>query len=150
MQAAQKTFISSTNWTDRIGPSAALATLKKYQRESVDQYIVEYGNKIKNIWLAASNSCGIDITVSGLPTLASFGFTRPDQIALNTRFTIEMLMGGFLAFRQFKASFAHNDEDLSLYADAVNKTFADLASDPDSVKLLTPPHHIGFQRLTKE
>ena len=30
MEASQKTFISSTNWTDRIGPVAALATIEKY------------------------------------------------------------------------------------------------------------------------
>ena len=28
MEAAQKTFISSTFWTERIGPSAAIASLK--------------------------------------------------------------------------------------------------------------------------
>ena len=28
MEAAQNTFISSTFWTERIGPTAALATLK--------------------------------------------------------------------------------------------------------------------------
>ena len=29
MQSANETFISSTNWTERVGPSAALATIKK-------------------------------------------------------------------------------------------------------------------------
>ena len=33
MEAAQSTFISSTFWTERIGPSAALATLKIMKRE---------------------------------------------------------------------------------------------------------------------
>ena len=33
MEAAQSTFISSTFWTERIGPTAALATLKLW-RES--------------------------------------------------------------------------------------------------------------------
>jgi len=32
MDAAQKTFISSTFWTERIGPSAALATLKVMEK----------------------------------------------------------------------------------------------------------------------
>ena len=34
MESAQSTFISSTNWTDRIGPAAALATIKKYKKQS--------------------------------------------------------------------------------------------------------------------
>ena len=32
MEAAQRTFISSTYWTERIGPTAALATIKKFRR----------------------------------------------------------------------------------------------------------------------
>ena len=32
MEAAQNTFISSTFWTERIGPTAALATLEGYGR----------------------------------------------------------------------------------------------------------------------
>lgn len=50
MQAAQKTFISSTNWTDRVGPVAALATLKKYQETSADKHIISIGNKTQQIW----------------------------------------------------------------------------------------------------
>ena len=33
MEAAQKTFISSTFWTERIGPTAALKTLEIMERE---------------------------------------------------------------------------------------------------------------------
>ena len=35
MDAAQKTFISSTFWTERIGPSAALKTLRLCKRQKV-------------------------------------------------------------------------------------------------------------------
>jgi hypothetical protein len=31
MEAAQSTFISSTNWTERIGPVAAVRTIQKYR-----------------------------------------------------------------------------------------------------------------------
>ena len=40
MQKAQDTFISSTFWTDRIGPAAALETLKQIEKQ-----IVESNNK---------------------------------------------------------------------------------------------------------
>ena len=33
MEAAQNTFISSTFWTERIGPTAALKTLDVMERE---------------------------------------------------------------------------------------------------------------------
>jgi glutamate-1-semialdehyde aminotransferase len=150
MQAAQTTFISSTNWTDRVGPVAALATLRKYQRERAEERLIAIGNQTKAIWNASAAKAGLAISVSGLPTLAAFGFQHPQAVALNTRFTIEMLQRGFLGFRQFKASLAHGDAEMSAYAQACDEVFARLATLPAEALLETPPHHAGFQRLTKE
>jgi len=150
MQAAQTTFISSTNWTDRVGPTAALATLKKYRREQVEKRLIETGNRVKGIWHEAAQSHGLEVKVTGLPTLAALSFVISHQTEWNTRFTIEMLRRGFLGFRQFKPSFAHDNYALDAYAVAVNNVFAELASDVEGKKLDTPKHHSGFQRLTKE
>ena len=40
MKVAQDTFISSTYWTDRVGPAAALATIKKMKDK--DKEMIEY------------------------------------------------------------------------------------------------------------
>jgi glutamate-1-semialdehyde aminotransferase len=150
MQAAQTTFISSTNWTDRVGPAAALATLKKYQRESVEQHIIASGKMVKDIWQRCALATGLEVNVTGLPSLAAFSFKARHPMGMNTRFTIEMLQEGFLGFRQFKPSLAHQGEDLSLYSSAVFRVFAKLSADPECNELDTPKHHAGFQRLTKE
>jgi glutamate-1-semialdehyde 2,1-aminomutase len=150
MQAAQTTFISSTNWTDRVGPVAALATLRKYQREQADRRLIATGEQTKRIWHAAADQAGLAITVSGLPTLAAFGFQHPQAVAMNTRFTIEMLRRGFLGFRQFKASLAHGPAEMDTYANACHEVFVLLATLPAESLLQTPSHHSGFQRLTKE
>lgn len=150
MQAAQTTFISSTNWTDRIGPAAALATLKKYQREKVDAHIIAFGNQVKDVWRQTAAQYGLNIDVTGLPTLAAFAFKSPQAMALNTRFTIEMLKEGFLGFRQLKASLAHGEVELEKYRAAVERVFGALATDPECNRLDTPKHHSGFQRLTRE
>jgi glutamate-1-semialdehyde aminotransferase len=150
MQAAQSTFISSTNWTDRIGPTAALATLRKYQREQAEKHLIEAGNRVKDIWREAARRCGLDIQVTGLPTLAAMGFSTPQAVAWNTRFTVEMLRRGFLGFRQFKPSLAHDAAVIEAYGVAVNEVFALLSADPQCSELKTPQHHAGFQRLTKE
>jgi len=150
MQAAQTTFISSTNWTDRIGPTAALATLKKYQRDHVDKHLIEIGNKVKEIWKTSAANAGLLVNVTGLPSLAAFAFQSPKPMEMNTRFTIEMLKEGFLGFRQFKPSQAHSQPDLNQYAVAVSKVFERIAADPECFALDTAKHHGGFQRLTKE
>lgn len=150
MQAAQTTFISSTNWTDRVGPTAALATLKKYQREKVEKHLIATGNQVKDIWRQAALNNGLEVNVTGLPSLAAFAFKARHPMGMNTRFTIEMLKEGFLGFRQFKPSFAHGQEELRRYQSAVDKIFPMLAADLECAELSTPKHHAGFQRLTKE
>jgi len=150
MQAAQSTFISSTNWTDRVGPTAALATLKKYQREKVDLQITETGNAVKNLWMNAAAEHGLKIKVTGIPTLAAFSFDYENAVSLNTRFVIEMLKNGVLGFRQFKASYAHGDQALDFYRDTLDAVFSNISQDKDCFNLDTPSHHIGFQRITKE
>ncbi|OFZ97447.1 MAG: aminotransferase class III [Betaproteobacteria bacterium RIFCSPLOWO2_02_FULL_62_17] len=149
MQSAQTTFISSTNWTDRIGPVAALATLRKYQRLGVEKHLIATGNQVKQIWRSAAEAHGLKINVTGLPSLAAFAFKSSDAMALNTRFTIELLRRGFLGFRQFKPSLAHQPADLSQYQTAVDEVFALIAADP-AARIDTPLAHSGFQRLTKE
>ena len=38
MDAAQETFVSSTAWTERVGPVAALATLRKHREQNVARH----------------------------------------------------------------------------------------------------------------
>jgi glutamate-1-semialdehyde aminotransferase len=150
MQAAQTTFISSTNWTDRVGPAAALATLKKYQRDQVEAHLIWMGNEVKEIWRTEAAKASLLLNVTGLPSLAAFEFRYPKSLEMNTRFTIEMLKEGFLGFRQFKPSAAHTESELNDYASSVNRVFEKIAKDPDCRALSTATHHSGFQRLTKE
>jgi len=150
MQAAQSTFISSTNWTDRVGPTAALATLKKYQETRTDEHIISIGNKTQQIWQDAASKTGLQIDVTGLPTLSAFGFKSNQSMDLNTRFVVEMLQRGFLGFRQFKPSLAHGDAELGKYKDAVVEVFEILSQLPEDHILNSETAHTSFKRLTKE
>ena len=49
MESAQTTFISSTFWTERIGPTAALACLAEMERTNSWQIISEKGKLIKSV-----------------------------------------------------------------------------------------------------
>ena len=150
MEAAQTTFISSTNWTDRVGPAAALATLKKYQDAEADRHIIRMGKKVKSIWLDAAMNCDLDIEVSGLPSLPSFSFKNSHAMGLHTRFVIEMLQREFLGFRQFKPSMAHGDSEVALYKAAVEDIFEILSNLSEEEILISPVAHSGFSRLTPE
>ena len=150
MEAAQSTFISSTNWTDRMGPTAAIATIEKYKKNDVATRIISLGKKVKNIWKNAAEQNGIKLKISGIPSLPSFAFESAFSNELNTRFVSELLHRNILGFRQFKPSFAHSDIDLENYEFAINEVFKILATLPEDEIISTPVAHSGFYRLTPE
>lgn len=151
MQAAQKTFISSTNWTERVGPVAALATIRKIIREKVHKHIIRIGEQVMEGWEESARKTGLSIDVGGLPTVSHFSFQYDNDMELLTLFNQLMLDRGYLAFNQFKPSFAHTEEDVKLYISNVREVFAILkdALVNDSVKSLLkgPVAHDGFYRL---
>jgi len=154
MDAAQTTFISSTNWTERIGPAAALATIKKYADLEVNLHINKIGDLVSQGWVACGESAGLEIDANhhGLASLAHFSFKHPDEIYLSTYFTSRMLDLGWLAYTQFKPSLAHSEMHVNKYIDDCHKIFKEIAIAVKDGKtkeiLLTPPIKRGFARLT--
>jgi len=152
MQAAQGSFISSTYWTERIGPVAALATIRKYRRCNVAEHLVKAGESVQSGWKAAAGRHGLSISIQGIPPLAHFSFDYNNGQAVRTLFTQEMLKKGFLATNAFYACYAHEDSHIASYLDALDKTFAVIieAIEQNKVeKLLKGPiAHSGFHRLT--
>lgn len=153
MEAAQSTFISSTNWSERTGPVAALATIRKFDRENVAQHLIDIGEKIQKGWKEAADEAGLKIHIDGIPPLSHFSFEYENDLAISTFFTQEMLKKGFLAWTQFKSSYAHEDHHVEKYLKEVTGVFDGIskAIDKDQVeKLLEGPiARRGFYRLTK-
>src|ERR1700685_1223292 len=69
MEAAQTTFISSTFWTERIGPSAALKTLEVMARTRSWEQITQTGRDITAKWKTLADRHAIPITTGGLAAL---------------------------------------------------------------------------------
>jgi glutamate-1-semialdehyde 2,1-aminomutase len=153
MDAAQSTFISSTNWSERIGPVAALATIRKLIRENVIEYLMYIGENVQNGWREAADNAGLKIDVSDSPPLSHFSFKYENDLAISTLFTQEMLKRGFLAWTQFKPSYAHKDVHVEKYLENVQDVFYGIAKAIENgqvEKLLEGPvARRGFYRLTK-
>ncbi len=151
MEAAQTTFISSTNWTERVGPVAALATIKKLMKTNTPDRLAKVGGSVKRVWEAASAKHGVPITVGGSDAIASFSFSEPHALALQTLFTQEMLKQGILARNLFFGTLAHTDTHVKQYAKAVDLAFKTLkeAVNTGTVckRLNGPIVHSGFARL---
>ena len=59
MSLSTKTFISSAFWTERIGPSCAVAFIKKHQKLNLGKILSNKGKKIKQIWSASAHKSNI-------------------------------------------------------------------------------------------
>lgn len=115
MEAAQSTFISSTFWTERIGPTAALKTLEIMERVRSWEVVTAIGLTMRKRWQALAEDCGLTLSHWGLPALAGFGFQSPNALKYKTLITQEMLTQGFLASNSVYASLAHSPEIIEQY-----------------------------------
>ena len=151
MEAAQKTFISSTYWTDRIGPTAALAMIRKHRDMNVAQHLIHLGDQIQKGWRKQANKHGLSLQVGGLKPMSHFSFEVEDAQAVKAYFIQLMLEQGYLASNLFYASYAHTDDHVNSYLEAVDKTFAEIARSVDQGDILTKlrgePSKEGFKRL---
>ncbi len=152
MEAAQTSFISSTFWTERIGPTAALATLKVMEDIKSWEIITSIGKKIQEGWKSLALNNGLKIDVAGIPALSTYSFKSEHALAYKTLVTQEMLKKNILASTNFYASIAHKDEFIDRYFDELDKVFSIIKKCEDQElkieSLLEGPIcHSGFKRL---
>ncbi len=153
MQSAQNTFISSTYWTERIGPVASLATIRKMQKVNLPAHLKKIGTMIGGGWNKLAKKHNLKISVHGPEALVGFSFDYgQDNQAIRTLFTQEMLRLGYLASSGVYVSFAHKESHVKRYLNAVDKVFGILKNaiaEKKIYKLLEGPvAHTGFKRLT--
>lgn len=151
MDAAQSSFISSTYWTERIGPVAAISTIRKMMKYDVPKHLVSIGKSVKDGWTRLSDKHGLSVTVDGIEPLAHFTFKGEQTLVLKTLFTQSMLERGFLATTAFYSSFAHKDHLVADYLKACDDTMlfikkALVEGNPHKY-LKGPVCHSGFKRL---
>ncbi len=151
MEAAQSTFISSTFWTERIGPSAALKTLEVMEREKSWERITQTGRAIGERWQALARKHGLPIQLNGLPALIGFSLPLPDMLKYKTLITQEMLKKGFLAATSVYVCTEHTQPLVDRYFDALDPLFAlikecEMGRAVDTL-LEGPVCHAGFKRL---
>lgn len=151
MQAAQTTFISSTFWTERIGPTAALKTLEVMKGIKSWEMVTQTGLRIAFSWKKLAEKHGLSITTSGLPALTGFTFNSPNALFYKTLITQEMLAKGYLAGTSVYVCTEHNPELIENYFNALDPIFALISEceDGKDVKALLkgPVCHSGFKRL---
>ncbi len=150
MKAAEKSFISSTFWTERVGFVAANKTLELMERTKSYEKVIANGKYINQKWKDLANKYQIDIDISGIESITSFSFKK-NNLLYKTYITQEMLKKGFLASNLIYLSTKHTKAIIDKYIISLDKVFKKIKEHMISkkkIKLLQGPiSHTTFKRL---
>lgn len=152
MESAEKTFISSTFWTERIGPTAALKSLEIMEKEKSWVRITEIGKNIQKNWEEIALKYNVDIEINGIPSLSTFRFNYKNGAEYKTYLTQEFLSKGYLGTTSFYPSIVHEEDILKGYFEIFEEILFDISNfinENKNIKeyLKSPICHEGFKRL---
>lgn len=152
MKGAHESFISSTYWTERLGPVAALATLEKMQCIDVPAHIDRIGRAIQAVWRKHIDAHCLPVVVENhYPCFANFRFAHEQADELRVMFIQQMLKRGFLATDHVYVCLAHDEQSVDQYDRAVGEVFGEIAdalrADDVASRLIGLVAQKGFRRL---
>jgi len=152
MDVAQSTFISSTFWTERIGPTAALKTLEVMEKTKSWELVTNIGKKIGERWKNLGDKYQLPIKVNGLPSMIGFVIQSSDWLKYKTYMTQEMLKNNILASNVIYVCTEHGQQEIDNYfqiLDSIFKVISACESDDILIDSLLdgPVCHGGFKRL---
>jgi len=123
MKNIDKTFISSTFWTESIGPTAALKTIEKMEKQKSWDYLISTGKFIIDKWKKLSKNHNLKIKIYGIPSLCSFVFEGNKHDLYKALITQELLKKRILATNTIYLSTAHTKVILKRYFFHLDKVF---------------------------
>ena len=125
LEAAARSFVSSTYWTEAVGPTAALATIEKMSQLDLPTHLQRIGSMLRQGLAEAAARHGLPLTLAGHAAITSIAFDHPKNAALGTLFTVRMMERGILASSSFYASLAHQDSHVARYLEAAGPIYAE-------------------------
>ena len=150
MHYAQDAFITSTNWTERVGNVAALAMIDKFVKKDVSKHLLHIADLVWDGWDRLGKKHGIKLHLGGFKPMIHFSFEEDHYVNISY-FSQEMLKRGFLAGGGFYSMYAHQEKHVEKYLKAVDEVFENLAKlmKEGTVKdhLEGQPAQAGFGRI---
>ncbi len=128
MDAANDSFISSSYWTDGIGPAAALACIEKMQRMGTQKHVWSLGEKLQEkLRQLADQHPTLKLNVGSQPCAPSLAFQLDeDSLAAKTLMIREMLKRGFLFSSQLYVLGTHDTTQIDSMLNALDESLSEL------------------------
>ena len=143
MKSCNKTFLSSTFWSERVGFSAAIKTLQIMKKKKTWKLIKSKGLYLKSKWRKISKKNNLDIEIFGLDSIPQFKFKKNHNI-LKTFITREMLKRGYLASNVIYLSVSHTKKIIDNYIKNLDIIFNKIS------KIKNPKKEINIVEAHKE
>ncbi|MBM3858405.1 MAG: aminotransferase class III-fold pyridoxal phosphate-dependent enzyme [Verrucomicrobia bacterium] len=149
MDAANASFISSSYWTDGVGPAAALACVRKMQRVSAQQHVWTLGEKLQSgLRQIAAEHPSLRMKIGGMPAAPSLAF---ELGAAKTLYIRKMVQRGILASGQYYVMWPHSTEMVDTLLAALSEVCGELTALHDAGRLQaeagSATGQSGFARL---
>lgn len=152
MEHAQSSFISSTAWTESVGPTAALATIRKLIATNTPAHIEKIGAQFQSGMRSISEEFQVGLRLGGPACLTTLGFDQENPAALLTLYTRLLLERGFLAGGGFYPTLAHEPYHVDTMLSAVRELMPEIceaiARGDANARIQGMVKHTGFARLT--
>ncbi len=124
LNQSYNTFVSSTYWSERIGPTAALATIKEMERLKSWKLIVKKGGYIKNKILKISNKYKIKLKLNDSLSIINFKIIGKYNPAVYKNFiSQEMLKKKFICNDTIYVSVVHTKQIINKYLQEMELIF---------------------------
>jgi len=123
MQKAEKSFISSTFWTERIGFVAGLKTLEIMEKKKSWEILMKNGKYFNKKISELALKYKLKILISGIESITSFSFQSKYNLHYKTYITQEMLKKNYLASNLIFISTLHNKKIIDLYIKKLDPIF---------------------------
>ena len=124
MKESYNTFISSTYWSERIGPTAALATIKEMERIKSWRIIAKKGKYIKNKIFKLSKKYKIKLNLNDSLSIINFKISgKYEHVVYKNFISQEMLKKNLICNDTIYVSVAHSDLLIKKYLNELEKVF---------------------------
>lgn len=125
MSAIDRTFISSTFWTERIGSAAAIAALKEMEASRAPEEVHKLGQSLRAGLKDVASSQGFELTTSGLPALTRVEVEGVDTAWLRKFISEKLLYRNILGGTAFYVALPHS-EHISRFLDIMHEVLGEL------------------------
>ncbi len=126
MEPASRMFVSSSYWSDNIGLTAAITTIRELKRRDSAAFFLETGEKLRDALNGSIADAGLSGEYTGLHTALNLSLSLPDEDLrpkVNTLFIQEMARRGVHCPMGFILNMAHTDEVIRQTAEAASEAF---------------------------